>query len=329
VEQLRIVAQKLKPLRRSPDGVLDWALAESPDRRPAPPPEWAATVDHLASLALSPVPPPPWWKAGARFRASLETWTDPTSHSNNDEASQRGVAGSIVLQLTLAGWGCLCLQGQEPQKIGPGKGFWAGKPFGSSHYLPPESSGWTFARIEVHHPYLRSRLARQVRAAGRLVDVHPGDALTASLIRLVRGAICRDFKDQFEAELALFEFVLTFERWTRRMANGAREEERLVDDVRSHILATLPQTLGAAALAAKFGMSRGHFSYFFRKRTGMTPSHFATQVRIQAVEKMLLSTREPLKTLAGACGFANANHLCKVFRRFRHITPIAFRQALR
>jgi AraC-like DNA-binding protein len=30
-----------------------------------------------------------------------------------------------------------------------------------------------------------------------------------------------------------------------------------------------------------------------------------------------------------ACGFANANHLCKVFRRFRHITPIAFRQALR
>jgi AraC-like DNA-binding protein len=112
------------------------------------------------------------------------------------------------------------------------------------------------------------------------------------------------------------------------MANGAREDERLTDEVRSHILAALPRTVGAAALAAKFGMSRGHFSYLFRKRTGMTPSRFATQVRLQAVEKMLLSTREPLKIIADACGFANASCLCKVFRRFRHITPSAFRRAL-
>lgn len=320
--------RKLEPLRHSPDGVLDSARAESPDRRPAPPPEWVATADYLASLAQSPVPPPPWWKAGARFWASLETWTDPTSHGNSDEASQGGAAGSIVLHLTLAGWGCLCLQGQEPQKIGPGKGFWAARLFGPSHYLPPESPGWTFARIEIHHPYFRSRLAKQVRAAGRLFDAHPGDALTAGVVRLVRGAICKDFKDQFEAELALFELVLTFERRTRRMANGARDDERLTDEVRSHILATLPQTLGAVALAAKFGMSRSHFGYLFRKRTGMTPSRFAIQLRIQEVEKMLLSTREPLKTIADACGFANANHLCRVFRRFRHITPNAFRQAL-
>lgn len=78
---------KLEPLRRRADGVLDSALAESPDRRPAPPPEWVATADYLASLAHSPVPSPPWWKAGARFRASLETWSDPTSHGNSDEAS--------------------------------------------------------------------------------------------------------------------------------------------------------------------------------------------------------------------------------------------------
>jgi AraC-like DNA-binding protein len=329
VEQPRIVARKLEPLRRSPDGALDLALVASPDRRPAPPPEWAATVDHLASLALWPVPAPPWWKAGARFRASLETWTDPTSHGNNDEASHGGVAGSIVFQLTLAGWGYVRLEGQEPQKIGPGKGFWAVRPFGSSHSLPEESPGWTFARIEIHHPYFRSRLTKQVGTAGPLVDVRPGEALTASVIRLVRGAICKDFQDQFEAELALFDFVLTFERWVRRMADGAREAQRLMDEVRSHVLARLPKAIEVSSLAAEFGMSRGHFSHFFRERTGMTPAHFATQVRIQTVEKMLLATREPLKTIADACGFANANHLCKVFRRFRQFTPTAFRQALR
>ena len=318
-----------EPLARSTNESLVWGLAKSPDRRPSPPPEWTATVDHLASLAQSPVPPPPWWKASAGFRASVETWTDPTSHRRSDEASQEGAGGSLVLQLTLAGWGYLCLQGQEPQEIGPGRGFWAAKPHRSSHYLPEESPGWTFARIEIHHPYFRSRLAKQVRAARRLIDVRPGDALTASVVRLVRGARCKDFQDQFEAELALFEFVLAFERWTKRIANGAREDERLMEDVRSHVLAMLPEAVEVTELAAKFGMSRGHFSHFFRKRTGMTPSHFATQVRIQAVEKMLLSTREPLKTIADACGFANANHLCKVFRRFRHFTPTSFRHALR
>jgi AraC family transcriptional regulator len=61
----------------------------------------------------------------------------------------------------------------------------------------------------------------------------------------------------------------------------------------------------------------------------MTPAHFATEVRIQKVERMLLDTHEPLKTIAVACGFANANHLCKVFRRFRQYTPTAFRRELR
>jgi transcriptional regulator GlxA family with amidase domain len=153
--------------------------------------------------------------------------------------------------------------------------------------------------------------------------------LTASVVRLVRGAIAKDFRDHFDAEMALFDFVLTFERWARQTANEDREAQRLVDEVRLHVLAGLPKAIDLCSLAAHFGMSRSHFSHLFRKQTGITPAHFATEVRIQRVEKLLLDTHAPLKTIADNCGFANANHLCKVFRRLRHYTPNAFRQAIR
>jgi AraC-like DNA-binding protein len=319
---------KTESRHRSTCNARNSGLVRASDRGPAPLAEWAATVGHLASLAQSPVPPPSWWKAHAGFGASIETWTDPTSRGNH--APPREVfSSSMVLQLTLAGWGHLHLPGQAPRKIGPGEGFWTAMSFKGSHSLPEDSPGWTFARIEIHHPYLRSRLTQQLDTAGPLVEVRPGDALTASVVRLVRGALRYDFQDELEAELALFDFVLTFERWMRRRADGTREAQRLMDQVRSHVLARLPRAIEVSSLAAEFGMSRGHFSRVFRERTGMAPSHFATQVRIQTVEKMLLATREPLKTIANACGFANANHLCKVFRRLRAFSPDAFRRALR
>jgi transcriptional regulator GlxA family with amidase domain len=143
----------------------------------------------------------------------------------------------------------------------------------------------------------------------------------------VRGAIKKDFRDQFEAEMALFELVVTFERWACQAQDTDSEGQRLLDEVRSRVLARLPRTTGVHSIAAEFGMSRSSFSHFFRGRTGLSPAHFATRDRIQKAAGMLLDTREPLKTIADACGFANANHFSRVFRRFRHLSPSAFRRS--
>lgn len=91
----------------------------------------------------------------------------------------------------------------------------------------------------------------------------PDDALTASALHLVRGAIKKDFRDRYAVELALFEFVL------------------------------------------------------------------ATEVRVHEATRLLRETREPLKQIADACGFANANHFCKVFRRFQHVSPAAYRDSVK
>lgn len=153
--------------------------------------------------------------------------------------------------------------------------------------------------------------------------------MTASIIRLVRGAIKKDFRDRFEAEIALFEFVPTFERWAQHSAESIVDGQTLMDKVRARILAGLPKAIGVHALAAEFGMSRSHFSHYFRGRTGLTPAHFSTEVRVDKATRMLRETHDPLKAIADACGFASANHLCKVFRRLRHLSPASLRQECR
>jgi AraC-like DNA-binding protein len=296
---------------------------------PGVPPEWSVTANVLSNLARASVPAPPWWKTEARFRAGIETWIGRDGRAEGEQAIEdAGDGASVILLLTLAGCGQLQIAGDEPLRVGPGQAFVAANSRDVDLRAAQDTPAWTFVRVEILHPYLQSRLGPVIRRIGPVIDVRPSDTLTTSSIRLARGAIIKDFQDEFDAEMALFDFTMAFERWARRLSVGARDAELLIEDVRMQVLARLPRAVEVSSIAEKFGMSRSYFSHVFRDQTGLTPAHFATEVRIQKVERMLLDTREPLKTIAAACGFANANHLCKVFRRFRRCTPTAFRREL-
>jgi AraC-like DNA-binding protein len=234
----------------------------------------------------------------------------------------------LYCQLTMAGWGCFQLAGQTPQRVRPGNAFFSTAPSRDRCYVPAQSPGWTFGWINLHHPYLVARITKLVAVAGPRFDVSPDSRLVTSALRLIRGAIKKDFCDPFEVELELFRFVQACEQWALSVPTDLSGRQRLLDEVRSRIVASLPDAIEVEPLAAGYGMSRCHFSRFFRSQTGMTPAHFATEVRVHEAVRMLLNTREPLKRIADACGFANANHFGKVFRRFRHLSPKAYRQAM-
>ncbi len=301
-------------------------VAGSP-REPAPPPEWAPVVRQLISLARAPVPAPPWWAPKTAYSGAVETRTaphdlDPTATGRDSSAPR-----ALYLTLTLAGWGYAHTPVEaEPEKLTPGTVSFSAIPPAERCYVPAESPGWTYVWTAVYHPYLRARIARQVSSTGSLFVVPPQETLTASILRLARGAIKKDFRDRFDAEMAQFEFVLAFERWAESGSAGQPSGQRLMDEVRSFVVANLPKAVAVDSLAAQFCMTRSHFSRFFRERTGLTPSHFATEVRIQEAARMLRETRAPLKAIAFDCGFANTNHFCKVFRRFFCLSPTALRE---
>lgn len=297
---------------------------------PLPPPEWAKTLRQLTQLVRAPMPAPTWWTPRNALSGSVETRTDPTSyHFDGMKRPEPDDPPVLYFQLSMAGFGHFELYGEAPRKITPGKAFFAIIPSRHRYYLPPSSPGWTFAWIGIHEPRLIARVAKQVKATGPLVDIRPDSALTGIFLRLVRAAIKKDFRDRFDAELALWEFVLAFERLAHEAGDSSGEGHRLLEEVRSLIVAGLPSPVGVDALAAEYGMSRSHFSHLFRTRTGLTPAHFATEVRVHEAARMLRETREPLKTIASDYGFANPNHFSKVFRRFQHVSPLSYRRTVR
>jgi AraC-like DNA-binding protein len=294
---------------------------------PEPPRPWARRLSQLIEASHDLQEGPHWWTPVNAYFGSVET----RSHQHGyylDGLKRLGPHDQplVFFQFTLAGFGHFESYGRPAQRIGPGKSFFSVLPSQHRYYLPETSPGWTFGWIGLYHPYLVRRIARQVSSSGAVVDTPPSSPLIAHALRLVQGAFRKDYRDRFAVELALFELVLAFER----LAEQARDETSapLLDDLRRRIVADPRRNFDVEQLAAERGMSRTAFSHFFRAHTGHAPARFMTEVRVQQAERLLTTTRLTLEQVARECGFANANHFSKVFRRFRQQSPNVYRQSV-
>jgi AraC-like DNA-binding protein len=296
-------------------------------RGPEPPRAWASRLRLLIDASQQAVEGPGWWTPVNAYFGSVETRADPHGYYwDGTKRIGRRDLPLVFFQFTFAGFGQFELQGRPAQRVTPGTGFFAVIPSRHRYYLPETSPGWTFAWIGIYHPYILRRIARQVQVTGPIVQAAPGSELVAQLTRLVRGAFRKDFRDRFAVEQALLAFTHAFERLAQ--AGEQPDGERFLEALRARVLANPRARLGVESLAAERGMSRSAFSHDFRARTGATPARFMTEVRVQAAARLLVTTRWPLARIADECGFANANHFGKVFRRFRHQSAGAYRRSL-
>ncbi|HEY4158155.1 MAG TPA: AraC family transcriptional regulator [Polyangiaceae bacterium] len=295
---------------------------------PESPKEWTPQLRRLTKASRTPVEGPPWWTPINAYFGNVETRTEPGSY-RWDGMRRLGPRDRplVFFQLTLAGFGHFEVYGQPAKPVPPGTGFFAVIPSRHRYYLPEDSPGWTFAWVGIYHPYILRRVAKLVASAGPLVTVSPSSPLVASTLRLVRGAFEKDFRDRFEVELSLFEFLLAYERLADEIRDPDRDRERLLEWLRARVLASPRRPVDVNAVAAERGMSRSHFSHYFHATTGLTPAHFMTEVRVQEAARLLLTTRAPLKQIASEWGFANVNHFGKVFRRHQYTSPAAYRRS--
>ena len=234
----------------------------------------------------------------------------------------------VIFQYTLAGWGIYEENGGT-QRLTPGGTFAAQVPSAHVYRLPPESPGWTFFWLMFNHPHVVARLEQVTAAGGAVSEMAPDGLVAARLVRLFEGVCQGGFRDEWAQEQALFEFLWEYERHEHGRRYALPVRERLLGDVRREVMGTLDGTLDVAHLARARGMSRSHFSHHFRAVTGLSPARFVAQTRLEEVARRLLETDHTLAAIAAATGFADANHLCKVFRRHYHLSPGTFRQQMR
>jgi AraC-like DNA-binding protein/mannose-6-phosphate isomerase-like protein (cupin superfamily) len=108
-------------------------------------------------------------------------------------------------------------------------------------------------------------------------------------------------------EVALRQEVLEALAWIEQAASSA-------------------QPFDLPTLAHRCGLSTSYFSGLFRKATGISPSRYFQQQRIQHACWLLLHTQHPITDIACSLGFTDASHFVRVFHKLRGSSPRAYRE---
>jgi AraC family L-rhamnose operon regulatory protein RhaS len=80
-----------------------------------------------------------------------------------------------------------------------------------------------------------------------------------------------------------------------------------------------------AQSARAAGLSIDHFSTLFRQSTGYAPTDYFQRRRIHRSCTLLLNPRPSITEIAAELGFSDAPHFCRLFRRYKGMTPSEYR----
>ncbi|MEQ1769201.1 MAG: AraC family transcriptional regulator [Devosia sp.] len=80
-----------------------------------------------------------------------------------------------------------------------------------------------------------------------------------------------------------------------------------------------------AASATASGVSVDHFSTLFRTSTGYGPTDYFQRRRVHRACQLLLNPAPRVTDIAAELGFSDAAHFCRVFKRYKGLTPSGYR----
>jgi transcriptional regulator GlxA family with amidase domain len=86
---------------------------------------------------------------------------------------------------------------------------------------------------------------------------------------------------------------------------------------------------GIADLAGQAGLSPRHLQRRFTAEIGVPPAAYVERVRIEAAQRALAGTDDPVETIARRCGFATAETLRRAFHRNASVAPSDYRNRFR
>jgi transcriptional regulator GlxA family with amidase domain len=83
--------------------------------------------------------------------------------------------------------------------------------------------------------------------------------------------------------------------------------------------------LSVASLATQCAMSERTFIRRYRSAHGVSPGRAVEHLRVEAAQRLLVSSTVPIKRIAQRCGFGSEEHMRQTFQRHLAISPRDFR----
>lgn len=98
----------------------------------------------------------------------------------------------------------------------------------------------------------------------------------------------------------------------------------LLEYIQSNIY--YPEKLKAAAIGKAFGFSESYLSNYFKKHAGEPMQQYILHYKLKLIENRLLHSSMRINEVADEFGFTDKSHLNRIFKKYRGITPSAFKK---
>ena len=150
--------------------------------------------------------------------------------------------------------------------------------------------------------------------------VTTSDCSFALAVEALRGGAVDVFERPISVEPIVARITATLES---RIASPHYLGRRLDKYVRDNCA---QQDMSLSRLSRSFGISNGYASLLLRDGSW---GGFRTRLahhRVKQAKRLLMTTNEPLYTIADRCGFSSASRLSETFGRFVGVTPKRYRE---
>jgi AraC family transcriptional regulator len=97
----------------------------------------------------------------------------------------------------------------------------------------------------------------------------------------------------------------------------------------AHVEANLSRRVTVQELASLLGLSASHFCRAFKCTFGASPRDYVLRRRIELAQGLMLTTSEPLSSIAVRCGMCDQPHFTRSFHRLVGETPYTWRRTRR
>ncbi len=269
---------------------------------------------YFASFDEFPDPPFELKDMGIEFRNT------PDYYFDNTDRNMQG----YLFQYTLKGHGFFETNHQL-HRLDTGQAFFVEVPDDEKYYCPHglDVEGWQLLYIHFEGTAVKPYFDKIVQKTGKIMKLERSSEVIQYLLKLHFDLRNGRKIHPFEGSEIVFHFLSLLCRTAAYNHEQYSLKTRLAIEYMENDFASLDSI---NAIADKLGISLSHFTREFTKETGINPSKYLTNIRMQNAMNLLTNTDLSIQEIAIKCGFSCGNYFSKIFKKMRYISPNQFRK---